>query len=176
MNAISHFSVCKIYRPRIGWDVRLKFSIILTQLPFLGVLIPYIISIIRICIGAKLHNTVSHNDRSRYTRTDPFCERFSNTGTTFSLAAYYKHNHSPVFRVSRRKGEKREEKRRLLNKPRRSISGIAAPWVASLPLIWTFRKRYWCEYGIQHAGCYTQIRVYSQSRFSPSPWIFITGN
>lgn len=42
-----------------------------------------IISIIRICMGAKLHNTVSRNDRSRYTRIDPFRERFSITGTLF---------------------------------------------------------------------------------------------
>jgi len=114
-----------------------------TQLPFLGVLIPCIISIIRICMGAKLHNTVSHNDRSRYTRIDPFRERFSITATFFfSLAAYIiSISTAPSF-VSLAKKKKWREKRKLLNKPRRSISGTAAPRAASLPLIWTFRKRY----------------------------------
>jgi len=77
----------------------------------------------------------------------------------FSLVAYYKHNHSPVFRVSRRK-KKQKKERKLLNKPRRSISGIAASGMVSLLLIWTFCKRY------IGARCYTQIRVYSQSHLS----------
>lgn len=64
---------------------RLRFSLALTQLPFLTVYYYHIdiISIIRICMGAKLHNTVSRNDRSRYTRIEPFCERFSTTGILF---------------------------------------------------------------------------------------------
>lgn len=82
----------------------------------------------------------------------------------FSLVAYYKHNHSPVFRVSHKK--KNKKKRKLLNKPRRSISGIATSGMASLSLIWTFCKRYINVSVATSARCYTQIRMYSQSRLS----------
>jgi len=150
-----------------------------TQLPFLSVLIPCIISIIRICMGAKLHNTVSHNDRSRYTRIDPFRERFSITATLFffSLAAYIiSISTAPSFVSLAKKKKLKKEKRKLLNKPRRSISGPAAPRAASLPLIWTFRKRYWVR--ARHPArdaTRKSVCIFTIASF-PSPWIFITGN
>lgn len=87
MGAISHFSIYKINTSLANemrrslkvfhhtHSITCRFSVYYYHID--------IISIIRICMGAKLHNTVSRNDRSRYTRIDPFRERFSITRTLF---------------------------------------------------------------------------------------------
>lgn len=116
-NATLHFSVCKIYCSQMGQDVRLKFFHHTHSISRCINTI-YHFNYLHLRGGAKLHNTVSRNDRSRYTRIDPFRERFSTTGTTFfSLAAYYKCNHIvPSFvSLAKREGNKRRKEKTVGN-------------------------------------------------------------